>query len=59
MDNYCTHKNFDAWLASHPNVFFHYTHNPASWLNLAEVYFGKFTRHSLKGASLIAIESKY
>ena len=25
LDNYCIHKKNDAWLASHPNVSFHFT----------------------------------
>ena len=30
MDNYCTHKRNDTWLARHPNVFFHFTPTSAS-----------------------------
>lgn len=51
LDNYCTHKRNDEWLAAHPNVHFHYTPTSASWLNLVEVWFGIFTRKSLQGAS--------
>jgi hypothetical protein len=25
LDNYCTHKKNDEWLAAHPNVNFHFT----------------------------------
>ena len=51
VDNYCTHKKNDAWLASHPNVTFHFTPTSASWLNQVEIWFGILTRKALKGAS--------
>ena len=25
LDNYCTHKKNETWLAAHPNVTFHFT----------------------------------
>ncbi|MDR1314286.1 MAG: transposase [Deltaproteobacteria bacterium] len=56
MENYCIHKNCDVWFVSHPNVFFHYTPTSASWLNLAEVYLGKFTRPFLNGASFSTLD---
>lgn len=51
MDNYATHKKNDDWLKLHPNVHFHYTPTSASWLNQVEIWFGIFTRKSLRGAS--------
>lgn len=57
MDNLVTHKNCDEWLAAHPNVKFHYTPTSASWLNQVEIWFGIFTRKSLKGASFASIDA--
>jgi transposase len=51
LDNYSTHKKNDDWLALHPNVHFHFTPTSASWLNQVEIWFGIFTRKSLRGAS--------
>jgi transposase len=56
LDNYCIHKKNDAWLAGHPNVYFHYTPTSASWLNLVEVWFGILTRKALRGASFRNVE---
>jgi transposase len=51
LDNYCTHKKCDAWLAMHPNVHFHFTPTSASWLNQVEIWFGIMSRKALRGAS--------
>ena len=51
LDNYCTHKKCDQWLARHPNVHFHFTPTSASWLNQVEVWFGILSRKALRGAS--------
>src|SRR5437867_7147124 len=51
LDNYCTHKKCDAWLAKHPNVHFHFTPTPASWLNQVEIWFGILSRKALRGLS--------
>lgn len=51
LDNYCTHKKNDAWLAKHQNVHFHFTPTSASWLNQVEIWFGIFSRKALRGAS--------
>jgi len=51
LDNYCTHKKCDAWLAEHPNVHFHFTPTSASWLNQVEIWFGIMSRKALRGAS--------
>lgn len=56
LDNYATHKKNDAWLALHPNVRFHFTPTSASWLNQVEIWFGIFTRKSLRGASFDSTE---
>ena len=51
LDNYCTHKKCDAWLARHPNVHFHFTPTSASWLNQVEIWFGIMSRKALREAS--------
>jgi transposase len=51
LDNYCTHKKNDTWLALHPNVHFHFTPTSASWLNQVEIWFGIMSRKALRGAS--------
>jgi transposase len=51
LDNYCTHKKCNAWLARHPNVHFHFTPTSASWLNQVEIWFGIMSRKALRGAS--------
>ena len=51
LDNYCTHKRCDAWLAAHPDVHFHFTPTSASWLNQVEIRFGILSRKALRGAS--------
>jgi len=51
LDNYCTHKKCDLWLAQHPNVHFHFTPTSASWLNQVEIWFGIMSRKALRGAS--------
>lgn len=56
LDNYCTHKKNDAWLAAHPNVTFHFTPTSASWLNQIEIWFGILTRKALKGASFNSVD---
>lgn len=56
LDNYCTHKKNDEWLAGHPNVFFHFTPTSASWLNQVEIWFGILTRKVLRGASFTSPE---
>lgn len=51
LDNYCTHKKCDAWLAKHPKVHFHFTPTSASWLNQVELWFGILSRKALRGLS--------
>ena len=57
LDNLSTHKNCDEWMQLHPNVKFHYTPTSASWLNQVEIWFGIFTRKSLKGASFASVDA--
>jgi len=56
LDNYCTHKKNETWLAAHPNVTFHFTPTSASWLNQVEIWFGIFRRTALSGASFRTVE---
>ena len=56
LDNYCTHKGNDDWLAKHPNVTFHFTPTSASWLNQVEIWFGILSRKALKNGSFSNIE---
>ena len=56
LDNYCTHKKNDTWLAAHPHVTFHFTPTSASWLNQVEIWFGILTRKALSGASFRSAE---
>ena len=51
LDNYCTHKKCDAWLARHPDVHFHFTPTSASWLNQVEIWFAIMSRKVLRGAN--------
>lgn len=55
LDNYCTHKKCDAWLAQHPNVRFHFTPTSTSWLNQVEIWFGILSRKALRGASFKSV----
>ena len=56
LDNYCTHKKNESWLAEHPNVHFHFTPTSASWLNQVEIWFGILSRKTLSGASFTSTE---
>ena len=56
LDNYCTHKRNQEWLAQHPQVHFHFTPTSASWLNQVEIWFSILGRKTLKGASFTSIE---
>jgi transposase len=51
LDNYCTHKKCDLWLAQHPSVHFHFTPTSASWLNQVEIWFGIMSRKVLRGSN--------
>lgn len=56
LDNYCTHKKCDPWLAKNPHVHFHFTPTSASWLNQVEIWFGIMSRKALRGASFKNVE---
>ena len=56
LDNYCIHKKNEAWLAAHPNVYFHFTPTSASWLNQVEIWFGILSRKALRGANLRSVD---
>jgi transposase len=49
LDNSSTHSTPDVrtWLATHPQVHFHYTPTSASWLNQVEGFFGILGKQSL------------
>lgn len=52
LDNYCTHKKNDAWLAKYEGrVQFHFTPTSASWLNQIEIVFSLLQRKTLNGGS--------
>jgi len=51
LDNYCTHKRNEEWLAKNTNAHFHFTPTSASWLNQVEIWFGIFSRKALRRAS--------
>jgi hypothetical protein len=55
LDNYCTHKKSDDWLAAHPNVNFHFTPASASCLKQVAIWFGIMSRKTLRGASFSSI----
>ena len=55
LDNYCTHKRNEHWLAKNPKVRFHYTPTSASWLNQVEIWFGILSRKALRGASFSSV----
>lgn len=57
LDNYCTHKRNDEWLARHPHVHFHFTPTSASWLNQVEIWFGILTRKALHNNSFDNVEA--
>jgi hypothetical protein len=50
-DNRGSRKCRDWWLASRPNVFFHFTPASGSRFSLAKAFFGKRARRSLKSGS--------
>ena len=56
LDNLCTHKKNEDWLAAHPNVTFHFTPTSASWLNQVEVWFGILQSKALSGASFLSTD---
>jgi transposase len=56
LDNLNTHKpKRDRWLATHPNVHFHFTPTHASWLNQIECWFAILAGQSLNRASFTGV----
>lgn len=53
LDNLGTHKTpmIKRWLAKRPRFHCHFTPTHASWLNLAERFFGLLTEHALRRGS--------
>jgi transposase len=49
LDNFRAHKTpaVQEWLATHPNVHFHFTPTYSSWLNQVELWFAKIEREML------------
>ena len=50
VDNYATHKHpkVKAWLKRHPRFHLHFTPTSASWINLAERFFGLITDDAIR-----------
>lgn len=50
LDNLSTHSgsDVDKWLATHPNVTFHFTPTGSSWLNQVETWFGIITKQAIR-----------
>jgi hypothetical protein len=49
VDNYATHKKqvVRDWLADNPCIAVYFTPTSASWMNLAEVWFGIIERQAI------------
>ncbi|WP_082697120.1 IS630 family transposase [Kocuria rosea] len=58
MDNYAVHKTAEVkqWLAENPRFQVHFTPTSASWLNLAEVWFGIVERQALHRADVASVK---
>ena len=59
LDNSSTHGTpaVQAWLATHPQVHFHFTPTGASWLNLVEAWFSILTRKSVRRGSFETVRA--
>jgi transposase len=59
LDNSSTHGTpaVQAWLATHPQVHFHFTPKGASWLNLVEAWFSILTRKSVRRGSFETVRA--
>jgi transposase len=57
MDNYGTHKHPDVqdWLGKNPRITLHFTPTSASWLNMAEIFFGIITRQAIRRGSFTSV----
>ena len=58
LDNLSTHTTPDiqAWLASNPQVTFHFTPKGASWVNQIETWFGIITRQSIRRGTFTSVK---
>jgi len=58
-DNYGTHKHpaVTQWLAIHPRFHLHFTPTSASWLNMAERWFGLITSQAIRRDSFDSVAS--
>lgn len=59
LDNSSTHTTpaVQTWLATHPQVRFHFTPTGASWLNLVEAWFSILTRKSVRRGSFDTVRA--
>lgn len=59
LDNSSTHGTpaVQAWLATHPQIHFHFTPKGASWLNLVEAWFSILTRKSVRRGSFETVRA--
>jgi DNA-binding CsgD family transcriptional regulator len=53
-DNYGTHShpNVNKWLARDPRITMHFAPTGASWMNMAEIFFGVITRQAMRGGTV-------
>ena len=56
-DNYATHNhpNVKAWLDRKPRITPHFTPTSASWMKLAEVFFGIITRQAIRRGTFTSV----
>ncbi len=59
LDNSSTHSTpaVLSWLASRPNVQFHFTPKGASWINMVEAWFSILTRKSVRRGSFDSVSA--
>jgi transposase len=59
LDNSSTHSTpaVLSWLATHPNVHFHFTPKSASWINMVEAWFSILTRKSVRRGSFDSVSA--
>jgi transposase len=57
LDNLSTHDTPDvqAWLASNPNVTFHFTPVGSSWINQIETWFGIITKQAIRRGTFTSV----
>jgi hypothetical protein len=54
MDNYAAHKKQEVldWLGENPRIQVHFTPTSASWMNMAEIWFGIIERQAIHRGTL-------